>query len=190
MLSSITPLGQRGRGNSWLRTVIAFWVGAVMAGAALFGAAGATGDLVGVSSVPSIGAVLIIAVAALLDALGIQPYGPRRQVDEDWLGRYRDWVTGFGFGAQLGAGVATIVRTWSVWGLIIVSAIVGLPLALALGLAFGAGRAALLLVAARVRSPADLSRSMARFARSEALAKSLLGVAYALVLTMGVIYGP
>jgi hypothetical protein len=160
-----------------------------MAGAAMFGAAGAAGELLGVSSIPGGGAVLLIGVAALLDGLGIQPYGPRRQVDEDWLGRYRDWVTGFGFGAQLGAGVATIIRTWSVWGLIIASAIVGLPLAVLVGLAFGAGRATLLLLAAQIQSPADLSRSMARFARSETVAKSLLGVAYAVVLTVGVIYG-
>lgn len=33
--------------------------------------------------------------------------GPARQVDEDWLARYRGWVYGAGFGTQLGLGVVT-----------------------------------------------------------------------------------
>ena len=32
-----------------------------------------------------------------------------RQVDERWLGTYRGWVYGAGFGFQLGLGIATII---------------------------------------------------------------------------------
>ena len=35
--------------------------------------------------------------------------GPRRQVDERWLDRYRGWVYGVGYGSQLGLGIVTVV---------------------------------------------------------------------------------
>ena len=39
--------------------------------------------------------------------------GRRRQVNEDWMARYRGWAYGAGFGLQLGLGVVTIVTTAS-----------------------------------------------------------------------------
>ena len=44
MLSSITPLGERGRNRNWLVTVSFFAVGAVLAGAVVFGLTGWIGE--------------------------------------------------------------------------------------------------------------------------------------------------
>ena len=41
--------------------------------------------------------------------------GPRRQVDERWLDRYRGWVYGLGYGAQLGAGLVTVITSSAVY---------------------------------------------------------------------------
>jgi hypothetical protein len=41
--------------------------------------------------------------------------GPRRQVDERWLDRYRGWVYGLGYGAQLGVGVTTVIVSSAVY---------------------------------------------------------------------------
>jgi hypothetical protein len=109
MLSSITPLGQRGRGMSWSRTVISFWVGALLAGAVVFGLLGVFGEMLGVGRLNPWYTVVVLSIAGVLDLRGLKPPGLHRQVDEDWLGRYRDWVVGLGFGAQLGAGFATII---------------------------------------------------------------------------------
>src|SRR4051812_3346416 len=114
MLASITPLGERGRHNRWAITVSAFLLGALGAGGLL----GATLGLAGSVLVSGIGieprlAVLttaLLAAAALDAGLPAAP-GPRRQVDERWLDRYRGWVYGVGYGTQLGAGLATAITS-------------------------------------------------------------------------------
>jgi hypothetical protein len=80
-----------------------------------------------------------------------------RQVNEDWLGEYRGWVYGIGFGVQLGLGVVTIVTTASVyvtWTAALLSASAGLGAAV--GAAFGLARALPVLAGARVRTPAAI----------------------------------
>src|SRR5438552_349493 len=128
MLGSITPLGERGRGRRWGLTVTAYSLGSVAGGAtagAVAGALGAALGAVGASgpALPWVAAATVLAGAAIdaaaaaLDPPGRLP-GPRRQVNEEWLGRYRGWVTGVGFGFQLGLGVATIVNTAAVYSLL------------------------------------------------------------------------
>ena len=114
MLSSITPLGLRGRGMSWTRAVVAFSLAAVLTAIGLFGLLGWLGDGLAIADSNSLVVVGIIGTALVLDLAGIRPPGPQRQVNEDWLGRYRDWVIGAGFGAQLGLGFVTIVPTFGV----------------------------------------------------------------------------
>lgn len=184
MLSSITPLGQRGRGMSWGRTVVAFWVGAIAAGASVFSVAGVVGTIIGLRTLNLWFAVLVVAVAATLDILRVRPPGPHRQVDENSLGRYRDWVVGFGYGAQLGFGLATIIPTWGIWALLLVSASVGLPGAAVIGASFGVGRSLLLLANRSVTSPGALSETMRRFAGAESAAKHAAIGAYALAIVM------
>ena len=187
MLSSITPLGQRGRGMSWARTVAGFWVGAMLAGAAVFGLAGALGTLLGLGRLDPWLSLAVVALAAVLDVARVRPPGPRRQVDEDWLGRYRDWVIGLGFGAQLGVGLVTIIPSWGTWAVLALAAASGLPLALFLGAAFGLGRSLLLLSARRVGSPTALATMMQRFNGAEPSARWVALAGYGVVLlTVGI----
>jgi hypothetical protein len=185
MLSSITPLGQRGRGRSWIRTVVAFWIGATAAGAIVFGTVGVVGSLLAVPSLNPWYSLVILVVAGSLDLAGVKAPGPRRQVDEDWLGRYRDWVVGLGFGAQLGAGFVTIIPSFGTWAMFLLAAGSGIPLAVSLGVAFGIGRSLLLVSTARVRSTPALADTMRRFNGAERLAGWLAVAAYGVVIMVG-----
>lgn len=188
MLSSITPLGQRGRGRSWRRTVIGFWIGALLAAAAVFAAAGLFGELVGLDRLNPWLSLALIVAAAILDVARVRPPGPHRQVDEDWLGRYRDWVIGFGFGAQLGLGFVTIVPSWGYWAILAVAASVGLPQAVLIGLGFGMGRCLLLLATRRIGSPSALADLMRRFTGAERTARWVSFAGYGLVVLMVGLY--
>ncbi len=92
----------------------------------------------------------------------------RRQVSEDWLGRYRGWVYGGGFGVQLGVGVATTVTTAALYAgvalLVMLGATGDLATAQAAGAAFGVARALPVLAGARVHDPERLRRRVQRVA--------------------------
>lgn len=164
MLSSITPLGERGRHSRWGVTVMAFALGSTVAGA-LFGlAAGALGRaLLGRS--PGTGAALTLAgalalgLALELGVAGLALPTVRRQVPEEWLRSYRGWVYGLGFGAQLGAGVVTIVVSSAIYATFLACALSGSAKAGALlGAAFGAARALTVLPGAVARDQRGLMR--------------------------------
>ena len=188
MLSSITPLGQRGRGMSWTRTVVAFWVGAIGAGVVVFGSLGLLGESVGLGQLYPWGPIVIVGAAALLDLLRATPLGPRRQVDEDWLGRYRDWVVGLGFGAQLGAGFVTIIPSFGTWAIAVLAGVAGFPGALLIGAGFGLGRSALLVTSRQVNSPSALAESMLRFVSGESRARWASLAGYGSVVLIGSFY--
>jgi len=157
MLSSITPLGERSRRQRFGVTVSFLVAGSTAAGAlvgALLAAAG--------RALPPADAVRGTALAAAL-TLGLvldlvaRPPGHRRQVDERWLRRYRGWVYGAGFGAQLGAGAATIVTTWAVYVAFAAELLApGVAAGAAIGATFGLARGATVLAGARVDSTARL----------------------------------
>ncbi len=160
MLASITPLGERARRSHWGTTAGFYLLGSTGAGAAGGALAGLLGSLAlgGVA----IGVRLAIVGAALAGGLlleltrGALP-GPHRQVNEQWLDRYRGWVYGLGFGAQLGAGVTTVVvssAVYCVWLAALASA--HLQTGILIGAAAGALRGATVLAGARVVSPARL----------------------------------
>jgi hypothetical protein len=70
------------------------------------------------------------------------PARAERQVNEEWLDVYREWVYGAGYGVQLGAAVLTQVATAAVWVMLLAAALTGSLLGGALvGLVFGAVRA-------------------------------------------------
>ena len=114
MLASITPLGERGRQSTWGVTVGSFLLAALGAGVLAGALLGFVGSLL-VSGVALHTRLAILAVAALiafaLDVSTLTVPGPRRQVDERWRARYRGWVWGGGYGAQLGVGVSTVVQS-------------------------------------------------------------------------------
>jgi hypothetical protein len=185
MLSSITPLGERGRGRRWGATVAALTLGSVAGGAALgvlFALAGLLLATVARPPAPVVlGAAALAAAAGFVADLG--PGGPggrdrfalptvRRQVNEDWLDTYRGWVVGVGFGARLGAGLATIVTTAAVHLVFVLALLAGSvqtparPWAgLALGALFGLARALPLLAAGAATGPAGLAALHRRLER-------------------------
>jgi hypothetical protein len=157
MLASITPLGERGRHSNWRVTVIAFLIGAT---AAAVGAGAALGAL-GSAMLPGHArlAVLLaaIGVAVGLDAVPRAVPGPRRQVDERWLERYRGWVYGAGYGAQLGVGVTTIVSSAATYVALLAAFLTASAPAGAVVLGcFGLVRGLTPLAAAGVNSPRQL----------------------------------
>ena len=161
MLTSISPLGERARGNRWWLTVGWLSLGAVVGGAVVGVALGAAGQFLAGSL--SDGARLAVlagacAAAAAWDMSGRGLPG-RRQVNEDWLVAYRSWVYGAGFGLQLGAAVATVVNTALVPLFMLAALLAGdMTAGLAIGAAFGAARAGSMALSSGVRTTDDLRR--------------------------------
>lgn len=187
MLSSIHPLGERSRNNRWWLTAAAFVVGAVGAASLAGAALGGAGSLLPAGNWRIATAIGVILLAGMADLARIRPPGPRRQVNEDWIGAFRGWVYGGAFGAQLGAGVATYVVTWGVWATALLALLSGgaVPGAV-VGTAFGVGRSVFPLAAGWIDRPSRLtsfSRAMAAaavpMARSVGLALVAIAVAAA-----------
>lgn len=195
MLSSIHPLGERARQNRWGITVTAMALGSTGAGAAVGAALGGIGAVI----LPFAGdpaGLLVMGAAALatgvadLERIGVP--GPRRQVDETWIGPYRGWVYGGAFGIQLGAGLATYVVTWGVYATFVAELAVGSAAAGAvIGAVFGAGRALLPLAAGWIDRPSRLTafhRGMSAWARRASvvagIALAFSGVALVLLAAM------
>ncbi len=144
MLASITPLGERSRGFSWGVTASAFAAGAVGAGALAGAAGGALGSLAPNGDWRDIAGLGLVVLALAVDASALRRRLPttRRQVNEDWLTRYRGWVYGVAFGAQLGTGVVTIVTSAAVYAAALGAVLCAtVPAGAAVGAAFGATRA-------------------------------------------------
>jgi hypothetical protein len=168
MMASINPLGERARGNRWRHTATAFTAGCLLGGWALGASAAAVGLLVAAASRPpatavAAGAAMGIAFAAgVVELAGWRVPTLHRQVDEAWLGRYRGWVYGSGFGAQLGAGLATTVTTAAVYAVVAMLVLLGatgrLAEAQAVGAVFGLCRAVPVLGARRLHDPESLRR--------------------------------
>lgn len=163
MLSTITPMAERGRGHRFGVTATWFVIGAVLGGltlglgAAVLAAGVAALDL-STSATLGAGAVLA-AVAAMVDAgtFGRKPPFFRRQVDDAWLAKYRAWVYGGGFGWQIGLGLATYIMTAGVILTAALAVLSGSPLAaLGIGAFFGLCRGLAVLLGGRITSPAAL----------------------------------
>jgi hypothetical protein len=171
MLSSIHPLGERSRNNRWPLTVSAYVAGSLSAGALIGVVLGLAGRGADVRSWAGSGwtAALVagLAVVALVaDATTHGLPGVRRQVNEDWLSRYRGWVYGVGFGFQLGLGVATIVTTASVYLALGLAFLSGSALGgAAVGATYGLARGMVLLSMAGVRGPDELRGAHRRLQR-------------------------
>lgn len=190
MLASITPLGERSRGFSWGVTASAFAVGAVCTGALAGAAAGGLGSLAPTGTWRDVVALALLALALVLDASPLRRRLPttRRQVNEDWLTRYRGWVYGVGFGAQLGTGLATIVTSAAVYAAAVGAVLCGTVAAgAAVGAAFGVIRALSLLPARVATDPAGLVRLHERLGRGEAPARRAVPVAEAAAIALLVV---
>lgn len=160
MLASITPLGERSRRQRWLVTVTAHLAASAASGLAVGALLAGAGGLAGASARASLAALaLVLVLGVLLDLRvgGLRLPTHRRQVDRRWLGRYRGWVYGAGFGAQLGTGIATVTTTSAVYATLAGCALAPTPgWGCAIGAAFGLTRGATPLLAAHVTNPAAL----------------------------------
>ncbi|MEP6758686.1 MAG: hypothetical protein ABJB55_05785 [Actinomycetota bacterium] len=194
MLGSITPLGERGRGSRWWVTVSAYVVGSALGGVAAGGLAATLGMAVGAVAwstgvrLLAIAVVLVVGLVLDLRLGGARLPSVRRQVDEEWRGRYRGWVWGLAFGFQLAVGVVTVVTTSTVYVAWLAAALSGsVSGGVAIGIAFGLARALPVFAVAGVRSPGQLLgvdatlRRLSGPARSAtyAAAGALAGVALA-----------
>lgn len=165
MLSSISPLGEQARASRWWVTTAAYLIGSLAGGLALGGLAGLLGSAVPTAWRTSpwalgLGAgLLLLGLALDLRAGGLALPSWRRQVDEQWLTRYRGWVYGVGFGAQLGFGLVTIITSSTTYAAVLLAVLGGSPGAgLLIGAVFGLGRALPSLLMAGVRDRVRLHR--------------------------------
>jgi hypothetical protein len=195
MLSTITPIGERGRGSRYATTARWFVAGSVLGGlvlggvAALFAVAVDRLDLTeGTAAVVSIAAALVsVASDARFAGFALPTHG--RQVNERWLDEYRPWVYGGGFGFQVGTGFATYITSAANYLLVLLVALGGSwTLAVAVGVLFGLVRGLSVLLTRRVRSADDLIAVHARVQAAAARARAAVvatsaGGATAIALT-------
>jgi hypothetical protein len=200
VLASITPLGERGRRRRWGVSAPSFVAGSTLGGLLVGGLAGGLGAAL-LALVPlSPPARLAVLAAGLLAALLVdlrpgrtRAPGPRRQVNEDWLDVYREWVYGAGFGLQLGAAVVTQVATAAVYAMLLAAALTGSVTAGAVvGAVFGLARALPVLATRTVRDAPSLGRLHRRSAalaapvrRATAGALGVTGVVVAALAAAG-----
>jgi len=190
MLMSITPLGERSRGFSWRLTASAFAAGAVAAGALAGAAGGALGSLLPDGSWRPVAALVVLLVALGFDAtpLGRRLPGTRRQVNEDWMARYRSWVYGVAFGVQLGTGLATIVTSAALYAAALGAVLCGTAMSgLAVGAALGITRALSLVPARRVTDTGGLVALHQRLAALDSPSRWFVAAAEAVAI--GVVIG-
>jgi hypothetical protein len=186
MLSTITPFAERSRGHRYAVTASWFVLGSVLGGLTLGGLAAGLGAAVAATGVSAdsawlAGAVALAAgVTAAIDADVFGKVIPiwRRQVNDQWLARYRSWVYGVGFGWQIGVGVVTYIMTAAVFLLVLMAATSVSPVdAVALGVLFGLVRGLAVLLTAKADTPASLRALHQRFdAAGPAVRAAVIGV--------------
>lgn len=184
MLSSINPLGERGRGQRYWLTAVSYVLGSALGGLVLGTAGGLIGLLLPVGDWRFPLIALAAGAGAALDLVRQEPPSWRRQVDENWLSRYRGWVYGLGFGFQLGLGVVTIVTSASLYSLIAMTILSGsLSTAVWAGSLFGVARAVVILLSRNSVDPVSLRAMMRRL--QEGLPMARLAVVGSQLLIVG-----
>jgi hypothetical protein len=189
MLASIHPLGERARRQRWGVTVVAYLLGTIVASAAVGATLGLVGGWLGLPGRggATVAGLVVAGLAALGVALDLRVAGAsvptvHRQVNEQWLARYRGWVYGVSFGFQLGLGVVTVVSTFAVYLTLALALMTGsIGGGLAVGSAFGVVRGATILAVARVRHPEQLHRLHRRLQTWDPVSKKVTVGVQALV---------
>jgi hypothetical protein len=198
MLSQLTPVGEASRGYRYRTTAVWFITGAVVGGAMLGGVIAALAAAVaatGASATALLGTAAGLSVlAAAVDGgvLGFSPPFFKRQVNEYWLGRYRAWVYGSGFGWQIGTGVTTYIMTAAVFLTVALGALTAGPVAaLVVGVCFGLVRGLAVLLTARLHSTAEVFALHRRFdALGEPVRRAVIVVQLAVaVVAVGAAWG-
>lgn len=175
MLSSIHPLGERAKNNRFVITATLFVVGSVSGGLATGAVVGGVGlvvdALVSTTSAVAIASVVLLA-AAVAEWRGSALPCLHRQVDEEWLTRYRGWVYGVGFGFQLGAGVLTHITSAALYAALSAALLVGSPVgSVAIMGLFGLARGLSIVPARRLTDPEQLRSFFRRLHATAPLAR-------------------
>lgn len=180
MLSSITPMTEAGRGNSFRTTAAWFLVGGLAGGLTLGAVAAGAGALLGLADLSATTLIGIGAIAALVTAsidfglAGIDLPIFKRQVNDAWLRRYRSWVYGAGFGWQIGVGVATYIMTAGVFLVASLAVLTTSPIqALVIGATFGLVRGSAVYLGRSATTPAALGRVHERLEAAGPTARDL-----------------
>jgi hypothetical protein len=141
MVETLAPSGYAGRVRTTLVACATFTAGALAGGAITFGGLALLGRAVGAGS--AVVAATVALAAAVGEARGARIVPQvRRQVPESWRRVLPVPLAAGLYGVLLGLGFTTFILTFAVWALAGVAVALGDPgLGLAVGLAFGAGRA-------------------------------------------------
>ena len=199
MLSTITPIGERGRNHRYATTAAWFILGATLGGATL--GVGVAVLAVGVgafdlSPEAALGATAVFAAVAIASDLNVGGFrlpSHTRQVNESWLDEFRSWVYGGGFGWQIGVGLATYVTTAAVYLMIAMAALTGDPLVAFLVMTgFGFVRGLAVLLGRHLTSPERLFALHRRLAELLPAAQRAIVLVQAAVLAVatGAAWGP
>jgi hypothetical protein len=144
MVETLAPHGYARRLRTSLAACATFALGALAGGAVTFGGLALLGAALGAGGPVALGLAAVVAVAAAAaEARGLR-IAPqiRRQVPEAWRRVLPVPLAAAGYGVLLGLGFTTFVLSFAVWALAGASIALGDPaLGLAMGVAFGAGRA-------------------------------------------------
>jgi hypothetical protein len=198
MLATVTPLAEHGRGHRYRSTAIWFIAGGTLGGATLglamaglaLGVRAASPSTAALAAVACV--VAIVAAASDTRLGGFHLPFHSRQVNERWLDQFRPWVYGAGFGWQIGAGLATYIKTAALYLMIALAALTASPAtALAVGTLFGLVRGSAVLLGRGITSPASLAAFHRRFTDAGPIALAavvacevLVAVAFAGVLSL------
>jgi hypothetical protein len=175
---------------------VLWYVAGSVAGGAGLGAVLATmgsytWEPLGLSARVAIGALaIVVAVGVALDlgVLGARLPTVRRQVNEEWLHRYRGWVYGLGFGVQLGLGFSTVVAISAVYGAFAAAFLSGsIRAGVLIGAVFGLVRAGTISWVANVRRGPQLVAVDARLRRWDRSARGLAIGAEAILVAVAVV---
>jgi hypothetical protein len=143
MIETIGPTGHSGGPATTAAACVTFTLGALAGGVATFAALALAGSLLGGGSAAYVIAAALAACAAVAELRGLR-IAPqvRRQLPEHWRRVMPMPVAAGLYGALLGLGFTTFVLSFGVFALAGITFAVGdLELGLAVGLAFGIGRA-------------------------------------------------
>jgi hypothetical protein len=144
MVETLAPSGYAGRVRTSLLACATFAIAAPAGGALTFGGLALLGAGLGAGGPAAVGAAAAVAMAAAAgEARGARIVPQvRRQVPEAWRRTLPVPLAAAGYGVLLGLGFTTFILSFAVWALAGVSVALGDPaLGLAVGVAFGTGRA-------------------------------------------------
>ena len=199
MLSTITPIAERGRNHRYYATATWFVLGAVLGGAtlglgtALLALGAGALDLSATEALGVSAVLAAVSIASDLKLGGFRLPSHTRQVNEAWLDQFRSWVYGSGFGWQIGVGLATYVTTAAVYLMIAMAALTGDPaVAFLLMTGFGFVRGLAVLMGRRLTTPERMLALHRRLAELLPTAQRAIVLVQAAVLAIaaGAAWGP